>query len=80
MQEVVNYLWLFISPEIAAIIALCVYVFTHHIIQYIPVKYTSKIPDWVMVVLNMIGAKHGSDLAAKTDMRGNIQNNTGENQ
>lgn len=71
MQEAFNFLWLLITPEVATIIALVVYVFTHHIIQYIPVKYTSKIPDWVMTILNLIGAKHGSDKAALTDIKGN---------
>jgi hypothetical protein len=80
MQEVIDYFWSLISPETASIIALVVYIFTHHIIQYIPAKYTSRIPDFIMLVLNLIGAKHGSYLSAKTDMRGNIRKNTGENQ
>lgn len=69
MQEYIDLLF---SPEAMAIYAMVAYVFTHHILQYLPESITSKIPDFVMVLLNTIGAKHGSDLAAKTDMKGNI--------
>lgn len=71
MQEAFNFLWTLVSPEIATVIALVVYVFTHHLIQYVPVKYTSKIPNWVMVILNLIGAKHGASESALTDIKGN---------
>lgn len=42
-----------------------------HIVQYLPVKWTAKIPDLVMTVINFLAAKHGAISAAKTDIKGN---------
>lgn len=42
-----------------------------HIIPYLPVTWTAKIPDIVMTVLNILSAKHGAAKAAKTNIAGN---------
>ena len=39
------------------------------ILTVLPVSVTEKIPDWVMVILNVIGANYGNAVA--TDMKGN---------
>lgn len=53
--------------EYAGMVAFICYVLAH-VISYLPVSLTTKIPDFVMVVLNTIAAKHGPK---KTDMKGN---------
>ena len=42
-----------------------------HLVQYLPVEWTTKIPNWVMVIINTIAAKHGAEKSAKTDIKGN---------
>lgn len=42
-----------------------------HLVQYLPVEWTTKIPNWVMVIINTIAAKHGAGKSAKTDIKGN---------
>ena len=74
MTEIINALftWLASSDyaQYGSLIAFVGYTLSH-IIQYLPVKVTSKIPDVVMKILNIIAAKHGSDKAAKTNLAGN---------
>lgn len=45
--------------------------FLSHLVQYLPVSVTEKVPDAVMKVINVMAAKHGSQEAAKTDLAGN---------
>ena len=59
-----------LSGAYAGIVLLVAYILAH-VVQYLPVKWTTKIPNWVMVILNGLAAKHGSDKAAKTDIKGN---------
>jgi len=74
MQEIINALftWLASSDyaQYGSIIVFIAYTLSH-IVQYLPVEYTARMPDWIMAVLNAIAAKHGSDKAAKTDIKGN---------
>ena len=51
------------------IISICY--FLAHSVQYLPTTWTEKIPDFVMVIINAVAAKHGSDKAAQTNMSGN---------
>ena len=51
------------------IIGICY--FLSHSVQYLPVSWTEKIPDFVMTIINAVAAKHGSDKAALTDIKGN---------
>lgn len=57
--------------QYVAIIVFAAYVLSH-IIQYLPIKWTVKIPDWFMVGLNWLAAKHGAQKSAMTDMKGNL--------
>ncbi len=57
--------------EQIATIVIGVAYFLSHSVQYLPVSWTEKIPDVVMVIINALAAKHGSEEAAKTDMKGN---------
>lgn len=50
---------------------LSVSVLLSHIVQYLPVSWTEKTPDWVMVLLNGLAAKHGALKSVRTDMKGN---------
>lgn len=43
-----------------------------HIVQYLPIKYSEKIPNCVMIALNIIAAKHGAEKSAATDLAGNV--------
>jgi hypothetical protein len=72
MNELITALFTFIPVEYVAIITLLFYVLSH-VVQYLPVSVTSKVPDWVMVIINVIASKHGADKAAKTDIKGNAK-------
>ena len=69
-NDIINALIAYIPPEYAAILFFVCYLLSH-LVQYLPVSFTSKVPDLVMVIINFIGSKHGADKAAKTDMKGN---------
>lgn len=56
--------------EILSIAALVCY-FLSHIIQYLPVSFTEKVPNSVMKLINVLASKHGADKAALTDINGN---------
>lgn len=56
--------------DYATIIITVCYVLSH-VVQYLPVTITGKIPDIVMYIINALAAKHGADSSAKTDMSGN---------
>lgn len=45
--------------------------FLAHVVQYLPVSVTSKIPDFVMTLINLLAAKHGAQESAKTGINGN---------
>ena len=74
MQEIINALfnWLLSSDyaQYASIVVFVAYTLAH-IIDYLPVKFTAKIPNFVMVALNLLAAKHGTKSAAKKDIKGN---------
>lgn len=74
MTEIINALftWLLNSDyaQYASILVFVCYTLSHAI-QYFPIAWTSNIPNWVMVILNVIAAKHGADKAAKTTLAGN---------
>lgn len=55
---------------IFAIVSTIAYIITRALPE-LPVTWTSKIPDTVMVVLNWLANKHKIEKAAKTDMKGN---------
>lgn len=57
-------------PEILVTLAALGWVLAN-VIQYLPVSVTEKIPDVVMVGLNLLAAKHGEDMSARTDLKGN---------
>lgn len=52
-------------------IAIITCYFLSHVIQYLPVKFTEKVPDSVMKLINLLASKHGADKAALTDINGN---------
>lgn len=74
MQEIINALftWLLSSDyaQYASIVVFVAYTLSH-IVDYLPVSITSKIPNFVMVILNLLAAKHGTKQAAKKDIKGN---------
>lgn len=57
------------STILSTLITIC-YALSH-VVQYLPETWTAKIPDSIMTIINYLAAKHGSELAAKTDMSGN---------
>lgn len=59
------------STETVTIIVGVAYVLSH-VVQYLPVSWTEKIPDIVMTIVNLVAAKHGSAQAAQTDIKGNV--------
>lgn len=50
---------------------LAVCVFLSHLVQYLPVSVTEKVPNLIMVIINALAAKHGAILSARTDIKGN---------
>lgn len=74
MTEIINGLFIWIVTteyaQYASVLALVGYLLSH-IIQYLPVSVTTKIPDIVMVLINLIAAKHGANLSASTGLSGN---------
>lgn len=74
MTEITNALftWLLSSDyaQYASILVFISYTLSH-IVQYLPVNVTEKIPNWLMVVLNVLASKHGAEESAKTDLAGN---------
>ena len=50
------------------------------LLDVLPVSVTEKVPNWIMYVLNVVGANWGNAVNAKTDMKGNKvnQNETDE--
>ena len=70
MDELFNMLMASPYGQYAAMVVFAAYVISH-VIQYLPVSLTEKIPNFVMVALNFLAAKHGAASAAKTDIKGN---------
>lgn len=70
ITNLANALFAFIPAHYAGLVALGFLIITH-LVQYLPEKVTTKIPNWVMVFLNVIGGKHGASKSAKTDLKGN---------
>ena len=56
--------------KIANIIAGVCYILSH-CVQYVPMRFTEKVPDSVMVAVNLFTAKHGAKESASTDLKGN---------
>ena len=74
MTEVMNTLFTWLaSSDYSQYVGVIIFIsYTlSHILQYLPVKWTTKIPNWVMITLNAISAKHGANRSAITDMSGN---------
>lgn len=71
MLELVNVIFAAIPMEYAVLISFACYVLTH-VVNYIPISVSEKIPDTIMSVINIVGAKHGTLRAVKTDIKGNI--------
>lgn len=66
-----------VSGEVASLIVLIAYVLSH-VVQYLPVTWTEKVPDIVMTVINLLAAKHGAEASAQTDIKGNLMEPTDE--
>ena len=47
-----------------------------HLIANAPPKVTAKIPDIVMIVLNILSANYNHTINKKTDIKGNDNGNT----
>ncbi len=70
MSEFIDYLLTTeYGPYVMIFITVC-YVLSH-VVQYLPVSWTEKIPNWIMVLINLAASKHGAEEAAKTDIKGN---------
>lgn len=41
------------------------------VVQYLPVKWSEKIPNVIMVFINIVAGKHGASKSALTDLSGN---------
>lgn len=41
------------------------------VIQYLPIAWTEKIPNPIMVFINIVAGKHGAAKSAQTDLAGN---------
>ena len=41
------------------------------IVPFLPVTVTSKIPDVIMQIINLLAGKHNADKVAETDIKGN---------
>lgn len=48
--------------------------FVGKLLAVLPVTVTEKVPDWLMVILNVVGANWGNAKNALTDMKGNKVN------
>ena len=48
--------------------------FVSKLLAVLPVSATEKVPNWIMYVLNVVGANWGNAVNAKTDMKGNRVN------
>ncbi|MFV8385810.1 hypothetical protein ACNO5E_17095 [Vibrio parahaemolyticus] len=70
ISALIDYL-LTLGLEPYAIIFLSLSVFLSHIVQYLPLSITEKIPNVVMTLINILAAKHGALLSARTDIKGN---------
>ncbi|MGY6509077.1 hypothetical protein ACXIUH_08915 [Vibrio parahaemolyticus] len=70
ISAIIDYL-LTLGIEPYLMIFLSLSVFLSHAVQYLPLSVTEKIPNWVMVLLNILAAKHGAVLSARTDIKGN---------
>ena len=76
MQELINgfFDWGMTSPygQYFILVSLVAYVLSH-VVQYLPVSLTRKIPDFVMTAINILAAKHGVNKSAETDIKGNVK-------
>lgn len=70
MDELISYLMTTPYASYVTVVILVAYLLSH-VIQYLPVTWTEKIPDIVMTFINLLAAKHGAEQAAKTDISGN---------
>lgn len=68
--NVFNELFSLLPDNIELYLALTAYVMTH-VIKYLPVEFTTKIPNIVMVFINAIASKHGEEKSLLTDRKGN---------
>ena len=74
MTELVQIVWELLGGTAVApylgLIALVAYLLVH-VVAVLPVSVTSKIPDWLMVILNKIAGNYKSAVNEKTDDKGN---------
>ena len=71
MYDVLSQILGLFSPEVAVIVMGVLYVVAHFV-KVLPPVWSSKIPDFVMIGLNAVSLNYGKELAAKTDIKGNI--------
>ena len=76
MTELINafFEWGMLSPYAHYFVIIAtVCFFLNQVIPYIPVKFTEKVPDTVMVIIHLLGLKHGKARSAITDYKGNAK-------
>ena len=66
-----------LSTEWAAyvMVALAFVGFIGKLLAVLPVSVTEKLPDWLMTIINVLGAHWGNGM--KTDIKGNVVNGNG---
>ena len=47
--------------------------FVSKLLSVVPPEYTTKVPDWLMLVINHLGGNHGHATNRQTDVKGNIR-------
>ncbi len=56
-------------------VALAFVGFIGKLLAVLPVSVTEKLPDWLMTIINVLGAHWGNGM--KTDIKGNVVNGNG---
>lgn len=76
MQELINTLfnYLLTTPyaQYVTIVVFAMFI-VQHILPYLPPSVTTKIPNWVMIIVNSLAARYKHTENKNTDIKGNIK-------
>lgn len=70
MTDLINTLLALAPIDVAQWIIFVAFILCN-IIPHLPVRWTSAVPDWIMVIINILAMKYNTHKAKKTDMKGN---------
>ena len=72
MQELINYLLTTPYAQYITLLIFIMFIF-QQILPHLPPSVTSKIPNWVMLIVNSLAGRYKNAANKKTDIKGNVK-------